>query len=349
MRKGRWKKLLLVLLPLLVLALFALLDPHVNDLPAVLKQIDPYWFIASLGSILLYYYFDILMYQLACLYLGTPQPFGRSLRTTMIGFFYSALTPFSSGGQPMQVLQMRKYGMSVGAATCVLVLKFLAWQLTITLFGLAGMIFVPELLFGRPIPILVLYFIGFLIFLSTIALAGLAFFKPDFVFRMGEAILRFLEKRRIIRKPDRAASLHASWARTLADFREAVQFAFLHRLGMLCIFLVATAEAFCYMAVTYFIYRGLGFDTYGIWHIVLLQALLYICVSFIPLPGASIASEGGFYMVFSELFTPALRFPAVLIWRLTTYYSAIFLGMFAVLVEGFTKRKPPLDAGNDVE
>lgn len=342
MRKGKglWKKIILILLPLGVLGAMALLDPHVTDIGGVLSAISPFWFLAAAGSMLLYYFFDTVMYQLACRHMGTPQKFGESLLTTMLGFFYSALTPFSSGGQPMQVLQMRRRGMRVGTATSVLMMKFLAWQLVITLLGVIGLVALSNNVVSQRTSILVMFAIGFAVYAGSVAIALLAFLRPDWLHRAGEGILNFLERRHILKNQERILRAHAVWARTIADFREAVQLLLKRPMGMLGIFLAAVLEAFAYMSVTYFLYRGLGFAAHGLFHVVLLQSLLYICVSFVPLPGASIASEGGFYMVFSELFSAAARFPAVLLWRLITYYSALLLGLAAVMIDGFRRAIP---------
>lgn len=339
MFKKLWKKFLLVLLPIAALAAIAILDPHTADIGKVLEEISPLWFLAAAGSMLLYYFMDAVMYILACHYMEAPQTMGESILTTMVGFFYSALTPFASGGQPMQVLQMRNRGIKVGTATSVLILKFLAWQLTITLLGIIGFFVLSGDILRNTVSILLMYIVGFLAFLGSVALAALAFLKPDWVYRTGTTLLNFLERHKLLKKEERIERAHASWARIITDYQMAVQFSLKHRWGMCCIFGVAVLEAVAYMAVTYFIYLGMGFSGHSFFYIVLLQGLLYICVSFVPLPGASIASEGGFYLVFSELFTPAARFPAVLIWRLITYYSALGLGLFAVVIDGLRSSK----------
>lgn len=46
----------------------------------------------------------------------------------------------------------------------------------------------------------------------------------------------------------------------------------------------------------------------------LLQAMLSIGVAFVPLPGASVATEGGFYALFTTYFGDS-RLIAMLIWR----------------------------------
>ncbi|MDR1620052.1 MAG: flippase-like domain-containing protein [Clostridiales bacterium] len=333
-KKANWKKLLLVLLPLVILGVMAIVDPNVKDIGQILTQIDSCWFWAAIGSMLLFYFFDTCMYMVAARYMRAPQSFGNALLTTMLGFFYSALTPFSFGGQPMQVLQMRQRGITVGCATSMLVLKFLGWQLVITLFGVAGFVFLRNDILQSHVSVFVMFALGFVFYALTVIVSLLAFLKPGGLFKIGDSVLHFLEKIRFLKNKERILRLHTIWARTIGDYRDGVQFLLKNPTGMFFVFLFAALEALAYMSITYFLYRGLGFHTRSMAHVVLLQSLLYISTSFVPLPGASFASEGGFYLVFSQLFTPAARFPALLIWRALTYYSALLLGLVAVIVDG---------------
>lgn len=330
---GLWKKLLFVLLSLVVIVVIALLDPNFSSFGDVLMRMEPYWLLLAFASMLSYYFFDTVMYQFACRFMECPQRLADGIITTMLGYFYSALTPFSSGGQPMQVLQMRRRGMKVGVATSVLMLKFLAWQIIVTLLGILGFIFLGESILNGGATMLIMYIIGFIANAGCVFLAAMVLLKPDWVFVTGEKLLDFLHRHRLIKKDETTQNAHEAWAKTIGDYKDAVHFALQHTKGMLLILLAAAIEAVSYMAVTYFIYRGMGLADVSFLHIVLLQGMLYVAVSFVPLPGASIASEGGFYLMFTTLFTPAMRFPAMLIWRIITYYATIVLGFFAVIAD----------------
>jgi hypothetical protein len=64
----------------------------------------------------------------------------------------------------------------------------------------------------------------------------------------------------------------------------------------------------------------------GLVRIIALQSLLYMAVSIIPTPGNAGASEGGFMMIFHVLYTGATLMPAMLVWRLITYYANLLVG-----------------------
>ena len=50
--------------------------------------------------------------------------FHNALKTSMVGQFFSAVTPFATGGQPMQVYCMSKYGVEPGKGVSALTQKF---------------------------------------------------------------------------------------------------------------------------------------------------------------------------------------------------------------------------------
>ncbi len=341
MKQSLWKKLLPVLLPIAVLALIFVFDPDTRNLTQVMKAVDPLWFIAAVGSMLLYYFFDTLMFQLAAKYMALKHSFPESLLTTMFGLFYSSITPLQAGGQPAQVVQLRRYGISVGLSTSVLVLKFLAFQLSITLLGTLGFIFLGKDVLQGGATMMFFYITGYLFYFGTVVLCFLALKKPEWLHGVGDKFIDFLARRRILRKPDKVTEIHATWESTINEYGRAAGFAMGEKLGMFYIWLASMGTAISYMAVTYFLYRGMGYSGYSFAYIVLLQCLLYIGVSFLPVPGGSVASEGGFYLVFSKLFEGGSRFPAVLLWRGITYYLTILLGMLAVIIEGFRSKRNP--------
>ena len=90
-------------------------------------------------------------------------------------------------------------------------------------------------------------------------------------------------------------------------------------------------QMFAYFAVTFFIYKAFGLTGYNLFEIIALQSFLYLTVSFVPLPGASVASEGGFYLFFANVFPPELKFVTMILWRFFTYYANIIFGALFVL------------------
>ncbi len=334
MRKQNWKRIFVVLLTLAVLAGFILFDKDVQNIDEVLQAISPWWLIGALACTLIYFLGDTRMYRIACRDMQIPQSFHEGLITTMIGFFYSALTPLSSGGQPFQVLQMRSRGIHVGTATSVLMVKFMAWHIALSSIGLIGAVFYGGTLLEHSTMMFVLFCIGFCLHAFCAGTGLMLMVRPNVVSRMGRALIGFASRFLSRRKEERTARMHAAWDGFIGEYRQAVAFALQHRSGMIEIVIVAFIEVIGYLSVTYCVYRGLGFSAVPYPEMTLLQAMLSIGVAFVPLPGASVATEGGFYALFTTYFGDS-RLIAMLIWRFLTYYLTILLGLLAVVIDGF--------------
>jgi len=332
-KKTTLKRILVVLLGIAVLVGFVIFDPSLKELEKGLMEIAPEWFACALACVLVYYIGDTLMYLIGAKIMDIPQKFGEGLLTTMIGFFYSAITPLSSGGQPFQIVQMRKRGISPGTGTSVLVLKFLGWHFAITLFGLVGMVAIGTSFISGGATMLVLFIIGVAIHAGCLALGILSSFKAQAVERAGNKVIAWLSKFLFKKRPEKIEGMYAAWHKFIYDYEAAMKVALKHKGGLAGILLVGVAEVFAYMAVTYFIYRGLGFNEAPFMEMVLMQAMLSISVAFIPLPGASVASEGGFFAIFTRYFADA-RSLGMLIWRGLTYYLTMLLGLIAVVIDG---------------
>ncbi|HOV68963.1 MAG TPA: lysylphosphatidylglycerol synthase domain-containing protein, partial [Clostridia bacterium] len=65
--------------------------------------------------------------------------------------------------------------------------------------------------------------------------------------------------------------------------------------------------------------------------------LLYLAVSVMPTPGGVGFAEGGFYLVFYNLFPTASIVSALLLWRGITYYLLLFAGGIAIMADSVYK------------
>ena len=89
-----------------------------------------------------------------------------------------------------------------------------------------------------------------------------------------------------------------------------------------------------YFSVTYCLYKGFGFSGSSWLYVALLQAVLTAAVAFVPLPGASGASEGAFYLLFRTIFSSGTTLTAMVVWRVFTYYSHLVIGSIISLYDG---------------
>ena len=104
------------------------------------------------------------------------------------------------------------------------------------------------------------------------------------------------------------------------------------------VFLLSILENLANASIAFFTLKFFGFSL-GVqtnffmeWlQIVQITLLLFVSVSFVPTPGNLGATDLSFFLLFSFGLTAGLAFPAMVIWRMISFYSTILIGfLFAV-------------------
>jgi len=246
-----------------------------------------------------------------------------AIKTTLIGQYYANITPFASGGQPVQLFILKKNKLSTSEGTAVLVSKFLVFQITVTIY--AFILFMvalkttpaqtrPFVLFGLSLNLLGLAFIGF------------SAFKPNILYRPIEWIMyRFTASKVRMTKVKRKL-------KSFLDDYEVGMGRLTQNYGeTLALFMLSILQLTAFFSMPYMLSKALGIE--GLYYIQMLtiQAILYMAVSFIPIPGTVGVSEFGFIALVGNMMSHNLASSLMLLWRIVSYYfSLLFCGLFSL-------------------
>ena len=300
-----------------------------EDLPAILGYIrgtkDSYLVLAMLCVVFFVYSESAIIYKLLCS-LGVRLSRGKCFLISNVGFFFSCITPSASGGQPMQVLYLRKEKVSVPVSTLVLMIVTIMYKSVLVVTGIGIMVFGRRFMHTYLEDVLGVFYLG--IFLNIICVAGMGIlaFHPTLARRMGEKILKFLGKIHVIKNTeDWEGRLEVS----MDSYSQVAAFLGNHTGLMARVLLVTIVQRLALFLVTYFVYKSFGLAGYGVQTIVLLQAAISIAVDMLPLPGGMGISEKLFLVIFGPVFGTKLIVPGMVLARGLGYY--IQLLMCAVL------------------
>ena len=98
------------------------------------------WTVVGFICIGLYWGLETIIQHLLVERMQKGNRLWNSFKVVMSGHFFNAITPFASGGQPMQAFIMMKQGIPLGTSASVLLSKFIIYQLTLTLYSLVVLI-----------------------------------------------------------------------------------------------------------------------------------------------------------------------------------------------------------------
>ncbi|MBQ9943245.1 MAG: flippase-like domain-containing protein [Clostridia bacterium] len=277
---------------------------------------------------------------------GFKPKFGSSLLVSIIGLFYSSVTPAATGGQPMQVFAFKKRGIPPGVSSSALAVKFFCFQVALLGTGLLLWVLNPQIVSDcfRSYPAAqVMVITGFVLNGFTVVAVLLLAINKNIVRAIITFIIFLGKKLRIVKDPAGTASRMDA---TMADFHASVDMVTHHPGKLMVLLLISVIQVMGLMSISYCVYRAFGLRGHGYGDVVVLQFLLFIGASFTPLPGASGAQEGGFAWMFGSVFPSDVLFGALLLWRFMTYYLNLLIGLGCVIYDRTVSMKKHAQKNN---
>lgn len=268
-------------------------------------------------------YMDILRVQLLSRAAGRWMPFRFSAEFNLGGLFLAAVTPFQSGGIPLQLYICKRLGLSIGAGGAVIAFRGVLSAIVFILILPIMILFFREFLVGSVVRSLGRYLLVFYAVMLFLLLSAL--FRPGEMKRHLLMFDSYLKKRRVVRT-DRFAEFYVRLFEQVEEFRKSARDYFGRKKGMLgAAFLASCGAVALNASVAPAILYGLG-QTPSIAASFMLAVLLLYILAFVPTPGASGFAEVGAYSLFFILIDRNLLGVFVLLWRFFTLYLGAFLG-----------------------
>lgn len=322
---------------LMIVATLAIMfsSENLKDLPQLLLKTNIVYLLLATSMMLGDWLFDGLILNLITRTVHGNISYFKSLKIAIIGQYYSAITPFSTGGQPVQVYLMSKDSISVTKGSLILFNKFIIYQIAVTLYSLVMFILKLSFILNDAKGAVPFVIIGFVMNLGVLAGIVLLFYKEEWIKPIVLYVLKFLNKVGIIKDMDKYVG---KLDQSMLEYTQSVEKIKENKKSSLLLLILTIVQLTFYFSITYFVYLALGLSGETFIDIIAVQSLVYMAASYIPTPGTAGASEGGYYLLFKPLFTKNLIMYALLLWRTISYYLRVLVTGFVTLVD-YIKRK----------
>lgn len=306
----------------------------------VIKNININYILLALSFLFVFWFIEAaIIYSLIIKFTKHKKnlkTFWLAVKVTMIGQYYSNITPMATGGQPVQLYILKDDDISLSNGTAILISKFLLFQIGVTIYSFCLAVYKIKLLSDYYHGASVFVIIGLtlnIIMLSTILLIA---FNQQILLKLCDALFNFLYKIRIIKDTKRLTNKTEKF---IMDYKESISKLKEDYWYAIKAFAVTFLQLTVYFSTTFFVYKSLNLNESSILEIISLQSFLYMAVSFIPTPGTAGASEVGFILLFGRLFPSNIISTALLLWRgISYYFSLIFSGIFSFTITALKKK-----------
>ncbi len=223
--------------------------------------------------------------------LGCKVNFINSIKYALVGFFFSSVTPSASGGDPMQLYYMKKDGLPIGHSALALLTEFSSFQFVTVIIALIGFIINYNFIQNSVGNIKYLLLIGVAINVAILAIILLTIFSNKIIHILLNLVCKILEKLHY----RKVASFKEKCLEQIQEYKAGSKLLKRNKKILFKIILTTIVQIVLYHSIPYIIYLSFGLNEANFLQFLSLQAVLYISVSSIPLPGAVGASEIRFY------------------------------------------------------
>ena len=321
------KKNTIFLLIITVIVLYIVLKDDFEDIVNILAKIDVKYILLAL---LFYALFIVIKGYVNYKIVNDKKKISlkEAIKHNIITQFFNGVTPFSTGGQPMEVYMLMEHDIPIAKATNQTIQSFIFYQIALVICGSVAVInnfLFPIFPKVRILQILVL--LGFIINVLVVVALVLISRSKKITDKLSSLSIKVLKKlKRKVDEEDikqKFSDYHEGFKELRKRKRLFVGGVILNIISLLCLYIVPL-----------FILYSMGdFTSLTVNNTITASAYVYIIGGFVPIPGASGGIEYGFNRFFGNFIGASTLSAVLLLWRFITYYIGVIIGALVFNLE----------------
>ncbi len=321
----KYLKNMLLFVVLIALTFYIVLkNQSIEDIKNALSSVDVRFL--GIGALAMLVYFSCEAFNLyrTLKVLGEKTSFIHCLKYVFIGFFFSAITPAASGGQPVQIYFMHKDKLSGANSTLSLLILLCSYHFVNLFLAITGFIVNFTTLTTA---MRIFFVIGLILNSSLFALYLIGIFSK----RTSKALIRFAVKVLKKFKAKNVETIEKKLESGLEKYQGSAKYIKSNIKMIIKTMLITFVQMTAFFSISYWVYRSFGLSANNILQIIFLQAILYIIVCVLPLPGSVGVSEGVFMGLYSAIYTENVVGTAMMLHRGISFYLFVIISSIVVM------------------
>ena len=249
----------------------------------------------------------------------------ESIKHNVIAQFFNGITPFSTGGQPMEMYMLTEHDIPGSKATNYILQNFVFYQIALVIFGILAVISNTVYnLYPKVNAVRELVGLGFFINTLVAVVILIISLSKSVTNKIIDVTINILCKMHIVKHREKQLK---KWHKKCDEFNECadelkkrkglfIMGVILNFIGLVCL----------YITPLFIVYALGDFKNLNVISTLTSSAYVMVMSAFVPIPGASGGVEYGFTQFFGNFLGRAETSTALLLWRFITYYLGLILG-----------------------
>ena len=319
---------------------FVLKGCDFNLLIESIKNTNPFFVFLTILCVFGYVFFGSLFLKRILWYFGSKVSFYHTFGYIFTEIYFSAITPSNMGGQPVQMIEMKKDKISYQSSS-VLVL-FNTMMNRIVLIFIATIFFI---IFNKEI-FNINPFYNWVVILGyiTTILVILLFAALIYSKKIANLLLKLsnylIDHLKLIKNKDK---LKNKLTKSLKEYQSCSKITKEKPKLVMESFIILFLQRVSLLLASYTIYKAFGLNEYGILLIMAFQVCVTLGSDLMPTPGGVMINEGLLLSVNNMLYGESLALSGMLLLRSFNFYFLVIISALLYFVFHYIKRKPASD------
>ena len=315
---------------LLVLTFYVLFKNNdIKDIITSLQNITFNYLLIGVALVFVYILAQALYIKVSLKSLDHKINIWQGFVYSCIEFYFSAVTPSSTGGQPAQIYYMSKDNVPGTKSSVVIMLNTVTYKFVILTMALFGIIFFPNLIFNNSVVFTIVFILGIIVNIGMIAVCLMLMYSRKWINRVVKLVVNVGSKLHFIK--DREKTLK-KFKRLSLDYQKGAKYIKDHFSVAIKVFILTFIQRLSIFAVSFVVYKAFNLSGYSFLELVVVQMAVGIAIDSLPLPGGIGASEAMLHLIYNRIFSEAIAVPAMLVTRGISYYLCLLIAGITVLI-----------------
>ena len=316
---------------LLLITTFYLLfsNNDINDVINSLKSIPLTHIGGCILLVLIYLVVEAIYIKITLNSLDCKFSLWQGFISACTEFYFSAITPSSTGGQPAQAYYMAKDGIPFTKSSIALLVNTITFKIIIILMGIFAMIFFPTLVFNNGVLFTVLFLIGIIGNFLLIILCLMLMYSKRWIESIAMFFIKLGSKLRVIKDKEGAIN---KFNLSLREYQDGAKYVKEHLSIAIKVCTLTILQRLALFSISFVVYDAFGLQGYSFIELIVLQIGIALAIDSVPLPGGVGVGEAMMLLIYKKIFGENIAISAMLLNRGISYYFCLILSSIFVFI-----------------
>lgn len=336
--KAKKKYVLSILLFLALLIgtyYFVLKGYSLKDFLEALKSCNPKYILLSFLLTGSYAFFASLYLKRMLFHFGKKISWYHALGYLCTEIYFSAITPSSIGGQPVQMIEMSNDNIPYRINSVVVLLNTLIYKIALIFLAMIAFLFYSDILFSQSKIFTWLVLLGFITTILVIGLFISLIYSKKLIPGIAHFGLVLFEKLHLIKN---RKELETKLNDAMAEYQACAVFTKSHPVVLFEAFFILLGQRLSLLLISFMIYSSFGLREFSVFQILAFQVCITLASDFVPSPGGVGVSEGLLLQVNEFIYGMVFATPAMMLLRGISFYIVVLLSGIFYVIFHFVKR-----------